>query len=207
MDAVAVTPDSASTALSESFLDWWFTPWLLAGIDTPVPAEAGSAALAVRLAYRPWCATAGVRAALPAAFDCAWQQLAVRDGALLRRAALLYGGLLAAREGMHEALTALPLAARRWCLATAAIQPLTAQRPPTGACETDALNELALLLEQGFPGMWDRLRLLLPAGMAPDADAAPADVAQAGGAALRRRLRCWNLCLQGARQLPSQGDR
>lgn len=187
------------------FLDWWFNPSMPGG---------AAASLSARLGYRPWCAEHGVRPDFPCAFDSGWQQFAGCEAAVLLPAARLYGALLAAREGRHGALACLPAADRRWSLGTAAIQPLARLCPPHGDLLWDGLRELACAMEAGFPGMWDRLRLLLAGELAADAGAALTEFmlrglapGAAGGAGARRRLRCWGLCLEQAGKLRLQGER
>lgn len=186
------------------FLDWWFDPSMRAD---------GASPLSRRLGYRFWCGEHGVRPDFPRASDSAWQQFAGCDAAVLLPAARLYGALLAAREGRHDALAGLPAAVRRWSLATAAIQPLVRLCRPSGDLRCDGLRELACAMEAGFPGMWDRLRLALPGEQAADAGAALTGFilrgmvpGACGGAAARRRLRCWGLCLEQAGKARLQGE-
>ncbi|MGW8393177.1 hypothetical protein [Pseudoduganella sp. HUAS MS19] len=189
---------------SGKFLDWWFNPALHAQDAAP---------LSRRLGYRLWCGEHGVRPDFPRAFDGGWQRFAACDAALLLAAARLYGALLAAREGRHGALACLPVGERRWSLGTAAIQPLVRLCPPGGDIQRDGLRELACSLEAGYPGMWDRLRLTLAPEMADDAAAALTGFMLRGlapgvasGAAARRRLRCWALCLEQAGRRQLQGE-
>ncbi|KQZ44735.1 hypothetical protein [Duganella sp. Root1480D1] len=186
------------------FLDWWFNPSMRSENASP---------LSRRLAYRLWCAEQGVRPDFPRAFDSGWQQFAGCDAQALLPAARLYGALLAVREGRHGALASLPSGERRWSLATAAIQPLVRLCRPSGDLQCDGLRELACAMEAGFPGMWDRLRLVLPGESAADAGAVLTGFmlrglvnGAASGAAARRRLRCWGLCLEQADRVRSQGE-
>jgi hypothetical protein len=186
------------------FLDWWFNPGVRDG-DVPP--------LSRRLGYRRWCGEHGVRPDFPAVLDSGWQQFAGCDGEVLLPAARLYGALLAAREGKHGALACLASGERRWSLATAAIQPLGRLCRPSGDLLCDGLRELACAMEAGFPGMWDRLLLSLPGELAADAGAALTGFilrgqvsGAASGAAARRRLRCWGLCLEQAGRLRSKGE-
>lgn len=195
---------------ADGFLDWWFAPWLLVRGSASAPP---GGTLSVRLNYRFWCSESGVRPDLPEAGDGAWRQFALDDTALLSSSARLYGALLAAREGRHGALACLPPDERRWSLGTAAIQPLARLCPAGGDLLSDGLRELACALESGFSGMWDRLRLLLPGEQADDAGAALTGFilngrlhGAASGAAARRRLRCWGLCLARARGTTLPGD-
>lgn len=180
---------------SAAFLDWWFAPWRL-GDAGPVLAGAG-APPAQRDAYRAWCARAGVPAVLPAGGDAGWQAAALDDGAALRRCCRLYGGLFAAREQDHAVLRALPGDDRRWCLSVALAQPLLGGAGRGGDAERRGVLELAWRLEVQFPGMWPRLRRLLPE--APAAPSPPgAGAAALSAAALARAQRCWNICLARA---------
>lgn len=191
-------------AAPDEFLDWWFTPGMRDGAVSP---------LSMRLGYRLWCGEHGVRPDFPTASDSGWQQFAGCDAGELLSAARLYGSLLAAREGRHGVLAHLTAGERRWSLATAAIQPLARLCAPGGDLQCDGLRELACAMEAGFPGMWDRLRLSLPGEMAADAGAALTGFilrgmvpGAASGAAARRRLRCWGLCLEQARTIRLQGE-
>lgn len=191
-------------AASGEFLDWWFNPSMRADEVS---------ALSRRLGYRLWCSDHGVRPDFPRAFDSGWQQFAGCDAAMLLPAARLYGALLAAREGRHGALAGLHSGERRWSLATAAIQPLARLCRPSGDLQCDGMRELACALEAGFPGMWDRLRLSLPGEAADDAGAALTGfilrgqaAGAASGAAARRRMRCWGLCLGQAFKAGLQGE-
>ncbi|KQV58048.1 hypothetical protein ASD07_26780 [Duganella sp. Root336D2] len=191
-------------AAAGEFLDWWFDPSMRAGAAAP---------LSRRLGYRLWCGDHGVRPDFPRAFDSGWQQFAGCEAAVLLHAARLYGALLAVREGRHGALAELHSGERRWSLATAAIQPLARLCQPGGDLQCDGLREFACAMEAGFPGMWDRLRLSLPAEPAADAGAALTAfvlrgmaAGAASGAAARRRLRCWCLCLEQAGKGRLQGE-
>jgi len=195
---------------AEGFLDWWFNPWLLGRGATSAPA---GGTLSARLDYRFWCGESGIRPDLPDAGDTAWQQFALCDTARLSSTAHLYGALLAAREGRHGDLASLSSDERRWSLGTAAIQPLARLCPASGDLLSDGLRELACALESGFAGMWDRLRLLLPGEQADDAGAALTGFilngqlhGAASGAAARRRLRCWGLCLARTANAAFAGD-
>jgi hypothetical protein len=187
---------SATKPLSDVFLDWWFAPWALGG-ETPAFAH-GAGSLARRHGYRLWCQDAGIPADLPPTFDCGWQVAAQTDAQLLRRAASLYAAMLAVRLSRQAALVALPPAERRWCMGIAATQPLQALTAPRPATPLDAwgLAELAAALDEGFAGIWPRLRIVLAAGD-PDLDRTGHLCAPAATA---RRLRCWRLCLDRAAQ-------
>ncbi len=186
--------------LPDAFIDWWFTPWSYA---TSIPAHLPPAAdlLARRDQYGLWCAEAGVRTDFPVDFDPGWQVAAVRAGPELRKAAELFGGLIAARAQDQSVLGRLLIADRRWCMSIAITQPLKACREvpfqPADPVEVRGLTELARRLEHGFPGIWPRLRLLLPEPQAHRVDtllpAALAETEPAAGSAVRAQ-RCWHMC-------------
>lgn len=194
--------------LSAAFLDWWFAPWSYASSRH---ASHEADLVGRRDAYRLWCASAGVRPALPAAFDAEWQAAALDDGSALASGAKLFGGLLAARRQQREALAQLSVADRKWCMSVASVQPLTeyAGEPyaPDEALDARGLTELSCRLEQAFPGMWSRLRLLLPQEL--DGRVAvlmeqrrPAHNGHAAqDAASQRVLRCWRLCWRRADEM------
>jgi hypothetical protein len=193
--------------LPAAFLDWWFAPWSYAAAASR-HASYDAALIGRRDAYRLWCAGAGVRPALPAAFDAGWQAAALDDGSALASSAKLFGGLLAARRQQREALSQLALADRKWCLSIASVQPLAeygaVPYAPDDALEVRGLAELSCRLEQGFPGMWSRLRLLLPrelhdrvAALLPQ----ERDARDVPDPASQRALRCWRLCRQRAAEM------
>lgn len=202
---------AAQPALPPEFVRWWFAPWeLAAGTPEALPLPARDL-LGRRDAYRHWCAAAGIAAALPAAADPRWTPLAWLDDDALLDTARLFGGLFAARTPMPAVLAGLAPEERRWCAGVASLQPLP-RAPWPAATGRDAslvatgLAWLALCLENGFPGLWPRLRLRL----APALDAAVERclLERAGPipeAALARVARCWNLCLlrAGAPTTPS----
>lgn len=190
---------------AQSLIDWWFMPWSYA-------AQSGAAwppmtdPLGSRDRYRLWCRAADVVADFPAQCDSGWSVAAVTDGAQLLAAARLYAGLLAAREhdnaDARAALLSLSPAERKWCLSVAATQPLRSFAYgiefDAGAIVLYGLLELARYLNEGFPGMWSRLRLTLPALLAAQVDAL-LDIAPKGGVAavlqIARAQRCWGMCL------------
>lgn len=197
--------------LSEVFLDWWFAPWRLPagprlGPSLGAPWDGpGPGPLARGQAYRGWCHGAGVPADFPPCFDSAWQFAALDDPAPLRRAARLFAGLLAARLGDQRRLGQLPLAERRWCMSVALAQPVSGLMAPDACAfdslETQGLLELACALESGFPGMWSRLRLMLPEAQAARVEDGlrhgRSDVVPTGARAARGQ-RCWRLCIARA---------
>jgi hypothetical protein len=203
-----------TTMLPAAFLDWWFAPW---GYAASASGHASHDADLVgrRDAYRLWCAGAGVRPALPADFDAGWQAAALDDGATLASSAKLFGGLLAARQQQRQALAQLAPADRKWCMSIASVQPLAqyAAGPyaPGEALEVRGLTELSCRLEHRFPGMWSRLRLLLPRQLDDrvttllererDAD----DWHDGPDPSSQRALRCWRLCLQRALEMKHDG--
>lgn len=188
--------------LSAAFLDWWFAPWIYA--SSPHASQSADL-IGRRDAYRLWCADAGVKAALPPAFDAAWQETALDDGQVLTAGACLFGGLLAVRQQRHEALAQLAVADRKWCMSIASLQPLStlAGAPFTAGdrLEIRGLAELAGRIEHAFPGMWSRLKLLLPPELDEPVTRLLEQTGDVSGAAARdsqRALRCWRLCRQRA---------
>lgn len=179
---------------SPAFIDWWFAPWRNGGPPLPDACRGG---LARRDAYRDWCARAGVTAPLPAQADWRWQAAAEVDGAILPRAAELFGGLLAARRQRLQELAQLEPARRRWCLAVALTQPLVdwgAAPPGAPSPYRNGLRECALRLDSGLPGLWSRLALLLPCAERPQLTPATPGVLR------ERDLRCWLMCVTQARR-------
>lgn len=191
--------------LSDAFLDWWFAPWNYASSSH---ASQHADLIGRRDAYRLWCAGAGVASALPLTFDATWQAAALEDGSVLASSAKLFGGLLAARQQQQEALAQLAVADRKWCMSIASVQPLprtpAAPYAPGEALEVRGLTELSCRLEAAFPGMWSRLRLLLPREFA---DRVTALLEQGNDAhdladnASPRALRCWRLCQRRADEM------
>lgn len=193
--------------LSASFLDWWFAPW---SYGSSPHASQNADLVGRRDAYRLWCAKAGVKPTLPQVFDPAWHAVALNDGYLLTASARLFGGLHAARQQQREGLAQLGLADRKWCMSIASIQPLaslsTTSITPDEMLEVRGLTELSCRLERAFPGMWSRLKLLLPRELDKqvsallehgrdenrlhDADDASDDRAS------QRALKCWRMCRQ-----------
>lgn len=193
--------------LPNTFIDWWFAPWHYA---THTPARLSPAAdlLAQRDQYGFWCAETGVRADFPGDFDPGWQVAAATSGPELCKTAELFGALIAARGQDQSVLGRLPISDRRWCMSIAITQPLKGCREvqfhPTDPVEVRGLTELARRLEHGFPGIWTRLRLLLPEPLANRVDtllpAALAEWDPAGGPEVRAQ-RCWQMCRTRATNL------
>ncbi|MEN3296026.1 MAG: hypothetical protein V7642_5279 [Burkholderiales bacterium] len=190
--------------LPDSFLDWWFSPWTYsstAGTSLPMASDL----LGQRDGYRLWCAGVGVTFALPARFDPAWQIAAITDREALLTTARLFGGLIAARRQDNNVLGQLGIADRKWCMGVALVQPLGEYASMLvsshDTVEILGLTGLACRLEQSFPGMWPRLRLLLSLEqghrvntlleMAPDRGTI-------GETSAQRSLRCWRLCRRRA---------
>ncbi|MBP0597304.1 hypothetical protein J8I26_04260 [Herbaspirillum sp. LeCh32-8] len=184
-------------APGESFLDWWFAPWSYAR-GSVLPSN--RSALGRRDAYRDWCRLAGVTPDLPARGDLRWQ-IEIRDGDQFRHAATLYGGLFAARRRDEADLACLAPAQRRWCLGVALAQPLQAWATPlAGDPCGSGLVELALRMERAFPGLWSRLRLLLPDREIERVEHALLAAPSSLPSQPRERERnCWQLCLAQAR--------
>ncbi len=204
---ITVSPPSPA-ALAPWFLDWWFTPWdYAAERENLLPQATGLAAQ--RDGYRLWCSRAGIAPDLPPHFDASWQVVVLRKRNDFMRCARLFGGLFAAREHDFDELGRLPREIRLWCLSVALTQPLQTARPrsrreSSDGVEARGLLELALRLEQGFPGMWPRLALMLPpplsallaSALAVCNDAAPAEFA---GPERARLQRCWKICAARAK--------
>ncbi len=185
--------------LSETFIDWWFSPWSIG--TTSDTAEHGL--IARRDGYQAWCANARIPGDLPLHFDPAWSSVAMLDGLTLQSAASLFMGLIAARQPDQEALRGLPLGDQKWCRAIAATQPLHAYVVPhpdsSDSLDVCGLAEMAIRLEQGFPGLWPRLQLHLPAQSKAGIKlrmqnnwATPEDILRS----TTRSQRCWRLCQQ-----------
>jgi len=203
-----VVPTQQPAALAPWFLDWWFAPWeYAAGQEDLLPQAAGLAAQ--RDGYRLWCRRAGIAPDLPAHFDASWQVVALRKHNDFLRCAHLFGGLFAAREHNFDELGQLPRETRLWCLGVALTQPLQtarhgSRRALAGGIEVRGLLELALRLEQGFPGMWSRLALMLPAPLSTLLASAldvgdGVAVAELASPEQARLQRCWKICAARAK--------
>lgn len=188
---------------SDAFLQWWFEPWRYGGGALPAVCDS---VLGRRAIYRQWCDGSDVIAGLPAHPVWDWQAALCYEAPQLMRAAELFAGLLAARSHRNDELARLDPELRRWCLAVALTQPLAdwCVMPPSSAA-ADAntvawrgLAELALRLERVFPGMWSRLRLLLPSDARQGVAAAMAAGARAALTPRERDRRCWLMCLAHA---------
>lgn len=185
--------------LSDAFLEWWFSPWNYAlAARTVLPMATDQ--LGRRDGYRLWCARAAVIAPFPERFDPGWHVAMLDHGPELIATASLFAGLIAARERDQKVLAQLEIADRKWCMSVALTQPLKGCRRPFAADDSIAIRglvELACHLEPGFPGLWSRLRLILPAALASRVDtvlhAALAVSEIAEGPAIRAQ-RCWLLC-------------
>lgn len=184
--------------LSETFIDWWFNPWTIG--DNTLQGSSNDL-LARRDGYRAWCTSARIPGDLPHQFDPVWSSVAMLERATLQHAAALFMGLIAARQPGQDALRALPLADQKWCRAVAATQPLqayaVAHPESTDTLDICGLAEMALRLEQGFPGLWPRLQLHLPADSRTsialrmqNSWAGPQDILRS----TTRSQRCWRLC-------------
>ncbi len=191
--------------LPSPLFDWWFEPWAYA---SNAVRDTGPKQDRVRLrdGYRLWCKKNAVMDRIPEKFDPAWSVAASTNGAELIAAARMFGGLIAVREQDSKALGALSPADRKWCLGIAATQPLRACRNLQYAAdetmEARGLVELARRLEQGFPGMWSRLRLMLPPTLSSRIgellQAALSSDEGAETSAIRAQ-RCWHLCRERSR--------
>lgn len=191
--------------LPNSFFDWWFAPWRYAVEPTDrLPLQGDF--LGRQDGYRLWCKDARVPAGLPARFDPAWHIAMGESGPELTAAARLFGGLFAARAHDQSALGELEFPERKWCVGIAATQPLRTWASKSGgtgdSVEVRGLAELAGRLESGFPGVWPRLRLTLPAMLRGAVDERLADItapAENASAAQARAQRCWMLCRNRAK--------
>ncbi|MEN3293144.1 MAG: hypothetical protein V7642_2397 [Burkholderiales bacterium] len=186
--------------LPDSFFDWWFAPWDYAVNAAPGLPFSGDW-LGQRDAYRLWCAQAQVTADLPAGFDPGWLLVAGDSGPELTATARLFAGLIAAREHNQSVLGQLAFPDRKWCVSIAATQPLRGcpDVPFAGddSIEVRGLFELARRLEQRFPGLWSRVRLLLePTLVVRVEDLLKVSLAAAenADASSMRAQRCWALC-------------
>lgn len=198
--------------LSDAFFKWWFEPWTYARESSAHLPMAGDE-LARRDGYRLWCKEANVQPDFPPQFDPAWSAVATMDSEELTGAARLFAGLIAVRAFDQAVLHALSMDDRRWCASIAATQPLSGVRAVCGAA-TDAveirgLAELAARLEREFPGMWSRLRLLLPDASGKRVDELLANHRHLGevtASAMARALRCWRFCCTRATSIESDDD-
>jgi len=186
--------------LSDSFVDWWFSPWIYASNVTESRLGAHDR-LGHRDGYRLWCATAKVAPDLPANFSRAWEIAACTEADELLATARLFAGLIAAREQNTSHLSTLPFADHKWCMSVAGTQPLIrvgySASTPTLSLSLAGLFELALHLNYGFPGMWSRIRVMLPNDDAFELDAlltaSTIDNSRISSAASRAQ-RCWRMC-------------
>lgn len=184
--------------LPEPFIDWWFAPW-----ELDAACALRSDRLAQRDAYGLWCAQHALAARLPPQFDVGWAGAACSDADELRATARLFAGLMAARAHDQVLLASLSLPERKWCVSVAATQPLQfAVRPAFSSghtLELLGLSELAWRLQQGFPGLWPRLRLLLePAepALLTQLDGILAGSHNLANVSMLRAQRCWQVCRQ-----------
>lgn len=191
--------------LPQFLFEWWFEPWAYA-LNAEPHIKPSPGRLAQRDGYRSWCRRHAVPERIPDEFDAAWSVAASTSGAELIFAARMFGGLVAAREQDLKVLNALSPADRKWCLGIAATQPLRACRSlhyaPDEPVETRGLVELARRLEQGFPGMWSRLKLMLPPALS-DRTGELLQAALSSGDGVEtsaaRAQRCWRLCRDRSR--------
>lgn len=181
--------------LPDPFIDWWFAPW-----ELDATSALRSDRLAQRDAYGLWCAQHTLDACLPPQFDVGWAGAACSDADELRATARLFAGLMAARAHDQVLLASLSLPERKWCVSVAATQPLQfAVRPAFSSghtLELLGLSELAWRLQQGFPGLWPRLRLLLEPAMATQLDSMLTDADNVANVSTLRAQRCWQVCRQ-----------
>lgn len=197
---------SQPAPLQPEFVEWWFAPWNYVR-SWPSDLDLPAGQVGRRDGYALWCERAGVQAQFPARLEGGWQIAALTSRVRLENIAMLFAGLLAAREKDLKGMNGLNVEDRRWCISIAGLQPLLGLAGGSrvdGAVPTTlqrGLLELRAWLEACFPGMWSRLRHLLPQAQARLIDAsAPAvpDMEELSGAALRRAQRCWQLCADRA---------
>lgn len=186
--------------LPSSLFDWWFAPWSYAA-DADLRLPLALDRFAQRDGYRVWCSQADISPDFPSHFHAAWSIAVTSSGAELLATARLFAGLMAAREHDQATLAELSFDDRKWCLSVAATQPLSRCRQVRYGndepIEMRGMVELARRLESGFPGLWPRLRLMLPAPIAAKVTALVAEAAVVPvdpDAALMRAQRCWRLC-------------
>ena len=187
---------TVSAVMSPDFLEWWFSPWRYAGSESLPWCDDD---LARRERYRDWCRQMQVAPDLPDVAPSPWQAVALLPEDELLHCADLFGGLFAARLHQRQELAQLLASQRRWCLSVAMTQPLqawhVAPASPPQTVRQRGLQELAARLEQVFPGLWPRLRLLLPP--APQSQHAPFSAVARNVST--RDLRCWQMCLAQVR--------
>lgn len=184
--------------LSHTFLEWWFTPWSYA-VDPTAYLPLATDRLAQRDGYRLWCEQANITPDLPENFDPAWSDSVCHDSKQLIATARLFAGLMAARGHEHKVLDRLCFSERKWCVGIAATQPLQrcqqANYSEDDAIETRGLVELAYRLNNGFPDLWPRLRLMLPTAQANRIDhLLETATTTAHDSSMVRAQRCWRLC-------------
>jgi hypothetical protein len=186
--------------LSQSFFDWWFAPWNYAAYLPDSMLQAKDQ-LGLRDGYRLWCKQVQINADLPMQFDPSWNIAICTSADQLLLTAQLFAGLIAARENDTAALQTLPFADRKWCMRTAATQPLRRCCPISytvdEAIEIRGLVELAVHLEPRCAGMWSRLRLMLEPALVDRIDPLMlATLAQAPDIedSAARAQRCWRMC-------------
>ncbi|HEY8024621.1 MAG TPA: hypothetical protein VIF60_08660 [Burkholderiaceae bacterium] len=200
-------PQKSEPALSDSFIDWWFSPWSYAGDEgqSDGPASAlstltSSDMLARRDAYRLWCAELKVAADLPPHFDPAWSIVATSEPQEFAATLRLFGAVIAACGRDELLLGELPFDDRRWCMSIASTQALTTAPRPAASLAERGAQELKDRLDAGFYGIWSRLRLLLspPLRVAVDRQTNESSRAPLAAGAVARGQRCWRLCRERA---------
>jgi hypothetical protein len=187
--------------MSPSFFEWWFSPWNNVDKSWDILRSNGDI-LAQRDGYRMWCAKADVTPSLPVLYDDLWTEVMTDDPDLLLNSARLFIGIIAACEHNQVILHSLTPDARRWCVSVAATQPLLflckATYLESDSIEIHGLVEFAARLNCGFPGLWSRLRLLLPALLANRVSKlleSGLDITRYSSSSKTRSKRCWRLCV------------
>ncbi len=188
--------------LTNTFLDWWFSPWSYS--RTGLSDLEARSLLSRRDGYRLWCAQLDVPADLPRQLDPAWEVVAFSDTNALITAARLFAGLVAIHRRGDPVIDSLSFSDRKWCLGIASIQPLRSRQQflfqSEMSAEVSGLTTLAWYLRRDFPGMWNRLRLLLPPALSAEVNyhlQIPM-TEEHRGPPVTRIQRCWRLCRERA---------
>lgn len=188
--------------LSPAFLDWWYSPWAYASSEFNIYPHA-TAEIAKRDAYRLWCRSVDVVPELPFRFDTGWCFTESFSTSSLLGSACIFAGIMAARAKDFANLAFLDLETRRWCLSVAATQPTrSSQAYRIQAHDKDCFMSIALVelqrhLDEHFPGLWSRIRLLLPLDYHAPTDRLGFTASGTADAMFSnsRAQRCWRICL------------
>jgi hypothetical protein len=189
--------------LSPSFLDWWFSPWKYASSALEIFPFATDE-LSKRDAYRLWCCNADVQPALPEKFNAGWCFAESLSTESLMGSAWIFSGLMAARNKDFVKLAHVDVETRKWCLSIASTQPskswpqLINSNYEKRFFSLPALFELRIHLDEHFPGLWSRIRLLLPAKYLTLLENFEHDIAKSESTMFSnvRAQRCWQMSLK-----------